>query len=125
MDQLEAAFAAMVRNPVEAISVFSDGFAVQNRDKIIGFGMKQGIPVVSGWAVFAQSGAICTYGPRLSSSYRRLAFYVSRILGGASPADLPIEQPVTFELVVNMKSARQLGLTLPTAVVARADDVID
>lgn len=125
LDQLDAAFAAMARDPVEAVSVFSDGFAVQNRDRIIGFGMKQGLPVVSGWAVFAQSGAICTYGPRLSSSYRRLSSYVSRILGGAKPSDLPIEQPTTFELVVNLKSAKQLGLTLPTAVVARADDVID
>lgn len=122
---LEATFRAIAAKPVDACSVFADGFAMQYRDRIIDFAMDQKIPVVSGWAAFAQSGALCTYGPRLSSSYRRLAFYVHKILGGARTADLPIERPSTFELVLNLRTAKRLDLAIPTAVVARADEVIE
>jgi putative ABC transport system substrate-binding protein len=81
--------------------------------------------VVSGWPVFAQSGALCTYGPRLADSYRRLASYVDRILKGAKPADLPIEQPTKFETVINMRTAKSLGLTIPTSLLVSADQVIE
>jgi putative ABC transport system substrate-binding protein len=87
--------------------------------------MSRGVPVISGWPIFAQSGAICTYGPRLTESYRRLAYYVDRILKGAKPADLPIERPTKFELAVNLKSAKALGITIPQSVEARADTVIE
>jgi len=80
---------------------------------------------MSGWAVMANSGALCTYGPRLVESYRRTAYFVDRILKGAQPADLPIEQPTVFELVVNLNSARTLGITVPQSVLVRADRVID
>jgi putative tryptophan/tyrosine transport system substrate-binding protein len=123
--ELEAAFQAIGQKPVDAMSVFADGFAVQYRDRIIGFALDRKIPVASGWAVFAQSGALCTYGPRLSSSYRRLSYYIHKVITGSRPADLPIERPSTFELVLNLRTARQMGLTLPTAVIARADDVIE
>jgi putative ABC transport system substrate-binding protein len=86
--------------------------------------MKLRIPVISGWPVFAQSGALCTYGPLLAESYRRLAYYVDRVLKGAKPAELPIEQPSKFELVINLKTAKSLGLTIPPSVLARADTVI-
>jgi PAS fold/ABC transporter substrate binding protein len=87
-----------------------------NRQYILNFAMSRHIPVVSGWAVMAQSGAICTYGPRLVESYRRVAYLVDRILQGAKPVELPIEQPTALELVVNVKSAKILGLTIPPAV---------
>lgn len=122
---LEAAFRTIVAKPVDACSVFADGFAMQYRDRIIAFAMDQKIPVVSGWAAFAHSGALYTYGPRLSSSYRRLAYYVQKILGGARPKDLPIERPSTFELVLNLRTAKRLEMAIPTAVVARADEVIE
>jgi putative ABC transport system substrate-binding protein len=125
LDDLNAAFTAMATDPPQAISLFADGFALQNRERIVDFAMSRRIPVISGWPIFAQSGALCTYGPNLTESYRRLAYYVDRILNGAKPADLPIEQPTKFELVLNLKSAKKLGLTIPQTVLARADEVIE
>ena len=124
-DDLHAAFAAMAEDLPQAISVLADGFAIQNRQEIIDFAMSRRVPVISGWPVFAQSGAICTYGPRLTKSYRRLAYYVMESSGAAKPADLPIEQPTKFELVINLKSAKALGIAIPQAVEARADRVIE
>jgi putative tryptophan/tyrosine transport system substrate-binding protein len=83
------------------------------------------IPVISGWPIFAESGALCTYGPDLAVPYRRLAYYVDRVLKGAKPAELPIEQPTKFELVLNLRSARKLGLTVPETILVRADKVIE
>jgi putative ABC transport system substrate-binding protein len=124
-DELAAAFAAMAEDPPQAISVLADGFAIQNRQEIIDLAMSRHVPVISGWPVFAESGALCTYGPRLTESYRRLAYYVDRILKGAKPDDLPVEQPTKFELVVNLKSAKALGITIPQSVETRADEVIE
>ena len=124
VEELVAVLGRMGTAPPQAISVFADGFAVQNRRTIIDFAMRLRVPVISGWPVFAQSGALCSYGPRLGDSYRRLAYYVDRVLNGAKPADLPIEQPTTFEMVVNLKTAAALGLTIPPAVLLRADTVI-
>jgi ABC-type uncharacterized transport system substrate-binding protein len=123
--ELTTAFAAMGEELPQAISVLADGFAIQNRQEIIDFAMSHRVPVISGWPIFAQSGAICTYGPRLTESYRRLAYYVDRVLKGAKPADLPIEQPTQFELVVNLKAAKALGITIPQSVETRADRVIE
>jgi putative tryptophan/tyrosine transport system substrate-binding protein len=108
-----------------AISLFADGFAVQNRERIFDFTTNRRIPVISGWPIFAESGALCTYGPDLAVSYRRLAYYVDRVLKGAKPAELPIEQPTKYELVLNLRSARKLGLTVPETILVRADKVIE
>jgi putative ABC transport system substrate-binding protein len=123
-DELNASFAKMAADRSQGISLFADGFAVQNRDAIIAFAMRQRIPLISGWPVFAYSGALCTYGPRLEDSYRRLAYFADRVLRGARPADLPIEQPTTIETIVNLKTADALGLTVPQSVLVRADRVI-
>jgi len=123
-DELARAFTAMTAHPPQAISLFADGFAIENRQRIIDFAMRQRAPVISGWPVFARSGALCTYGPHLTGSYRRVAYYVDRILKGAKPADLPIEQPTQFELVVNLKTAKALGLKIPQSVLIRADELI-
>jgi putative ABC transport system substrate-binding protein len=124
-EELEIAFTEMAKKPPQAISLFADGFAIQYRQSIIDFGLSRRIPVVSGWPVFARSGALFTYGPHLTSSYQRLAYYVDRIVKGARPADLPIEQPTKFELVVNLKTARTLGLNVPQALLATADELIE
>jgi putative tryptophan/tyrosine transport system substrate-binding protein len=83
------------------------------------------VPVVSGWADYAEAGALCTYGPRLTESYRRLAYYIDRILKGGKPAELPIERPTIFELVINLKTAKALNIEIPPALLTRADRVIE
>lgn len=114
----------VVSENFRAISLLADGFAVQNRQVILDFATKTGIPTVSGWPVFAQSGALFTYGPRLSASYRRLAHYAARILRGARPADLPVERPAVFQTVLNLKAAKSLGIPISRPFLARADEVI-
>jgi len=123
--KLEEALAGLKADPVQAISIFSDGFAVQNRKAIIDFAAEQGVPVVAGWSIFARSGAICTYGPLQSEQYRRLADYVDRIAKGVRPSELPIQQPTKFETVVNLKTAKTLGLSIPPALLASADEIIE
>src|ERR1700730_1176995 len=123
--ELDRALCAIATNPPEALVAFSDAFVVENRNYIINFAMSRQLPVISGWAVMAASGALCTYGPRLVESYRRVAYYVDRILKGANPVELPIEQPTIFEVVINLNSARTLGTPIPPAVLVRADRVIE
>jgi putative ABC transport system substrate-binding protein len=115
----------MASDPPQAISLFADGFAIQNRDRIIQFGLSHKIPVISGWPVFAQSGAICTYGPRLTESYRRMASFVDRILKGNRPAEMPIERPTHFQLIINLRTAKALDIAVPSTLLARADTVIE
>ena len=123
--QLASAFTAMDSNPPQAISLFADGFAIQYRQRIIDYGMKHRAPVISGWPVFARSGAMCTYGPKLSESYRRLAYYVDRVLKGTPASELPIERPTKFETIINLKTAKALGLTIPNSILASADELIE
>jgi putative tryptophan/tyrosine transport system substrate-binding protein len=125
LDELNAALGALAGDLPQAISVLADGFAVQNRQRIIEFATKNRVPVISGWPVFAQSGALFTFGPLITETYRRLAYYVDRVLKGARPADLPIEQPSKFELVINLRTAKALDLPIPPPVLARADRVIE
>jgi putative ABC transport system substrate-binding protein len=123
--ELEASFEPIRAGSPDAIVVFPDPLVIQKRERIIDFAMTQAIPVLSGWSIFAHSGALCTYGPRLTESYRRAAYYVDRILKGSRPADLPIERPTKFELVVNLKTAKALGLVIPPNLLARADEVLE
>jgi len=123
--ELEESFSEIVSGKSEAISVLPDPLVIRGRQRIIDFAVAERIPVISGWKIFAESGALCTYGPRLTESYRRAAYYVDRILKGMNPAELPIERPTVFELVVNLKAAKTLDVTLPPSVLARADEVIE
>ncbi|HYU14372.1 MAG TPA: ABC transporter substrate-binding protein [Stellaceae bacterium] len=123
--ELEESFSDIAAGKPEAITVIPDGLVIQKRQHIIDFAAAERIPVVAGWKIFAESGALYTYGPRLTESYRRAAFYVDRILQGVKPAELPIERPSVFELVVNLKTAAALGVTVPPSVLARADEVIE
>jgi putative tryptophan/tyrosine transport system substrate-binding protein len=123
--ELRGAYANMAADSPQAIVVFPDPVTVANRQHIIDFASTLRIPVVSGWADFADSGALCTYGPRLTESYRRLAYYVDRVLKGEKPADLPIERPTIFEFVINLKTAKALGIEVQPTLIARADRVIE
>jgi putative tryptophan/tyrosine transport system substrate-binding protein len=100
----------MAADPPQGVLVLPDGFMVQNRERLLEATATHRIPLVSGWRIFADSGAVCTYGPKLTQSYRRLAYFVDRVLKSADPAELPVEQPTIFELVINLKTAKAFGL---------------
>ena len=94
------------------------------RTRIVDLAVKNRVPIVYGQQEFAQAGGLMTYGVSLTELFRRAATYVDKILKGAKPSDLPVEQPTKFELVINLKTAKQIGLTIPPNVLARADRVI-
>lgn len=123
--EIEAAFEAMARERAEAIVVFPDAFVNRNAPLIAEFAARRRIPAISGWAEFVEAGNLMSYGPNLRDFWHQAAMYVDRILRGARPADLPVLQPTKFEMAVNLKVARALGITIPPAVLARADQVID
>jgi putative ABC transport system substrate-binding protein len=123
--ELRGAYASMAADAPHAIVVFPDPVTFANRAQIIDFANTQRVPVVSGWADFAEAGALFSYGPKLTESYRRLAYYVDRVLKGEKPAQLPIERPTAFEFVINLKTAKALGIEVPPALIARADRVIE
>jgi len=95
-----------------------------NQKRIVGFALKSRLPSVFNRREAVDAGGLMSYGADLAGSYRRVAYYVDRILKGAKPADLPVEQPTKFELVINLKTAKQIGLTIPQSVLYRADKVI-
>lgn len=109
----------------DAVMFFPTQTVISGRRAIAEWSLKRKVPTISGWAPFADGGNLLSYGPSLAEASRRLAYYVDRILKGAKPGDLPVELPTRVELVVNQKTARALGLTVPTAVLLRADRVID
>jgi len=123
--ELDAALKSIAAAPPDGLLVLSDGFVVVHRRKILDFALERRLPVMSGWAVMAESGALCTYGPRIGESLARIGYFVDRILKGAAASSLPIEQPTVLELIVNLKNSRQLGVTVPQALLARADRVIE
>ncbi len=123
--ELEAAFGALGGSRPAGLLAFADGFTLQNRDAIAHFALSARLPLITGWRAFAEAGALLAYGPVLADSYRRLAHFVDRILRGARPEQLPIEQPRSFELVLNQRSAAALGLVVPVPLLARADLVLE
>ena len=116
-------FEAMKVDGVEAI--IAQPIFTGYQEEIVAMAMKDRLPVISDWAVFANAGALFTYGARQAALMQRTAYYVDRIRKGAKPADLPVEQPTEFELVINLKTAKALGLTVPQSLLALADDVIE
>lgn len=122
---LERALASVPASRPDAILMFADAFVVSNQASIAEFAVRNRLPIYSGWAVMAEAGAFCTYGPKLKEAFRRVAFFVDRIAQGKTPAELPIEQPSEFELVLNLQTARQIGLNVPPQILARADRVIE
>lgn len=123
--QLGEALAAIEGSGSEAVVMFPVQNVIRNRERIAAWAVKHQLPAISGWAQFAEGGNLLSYGPNLTQSSRRLAFYVDRILKGTRPADLPVELPTRVELVVNLKAAKALGITIPQTVMLRADRVIE
>ena len=122
---VNAALETMTRDHIDAAVALPSLLIMRQRNAIAEFAAKHRIPVVSGWEDFAVDGNLMTYGPNLQHAWRHLASYVDRILKGTKPADLPVEQPTTFQLVINLKTAKALGLTIPSSLLARADRVIE
>jgi putative ABC transport system substrate-binding protein len=91
----------------------------------VNFAAKARLPLAGGWGAWAQQGGLVSYGPNINDMTQRAVIYVDRILKGTKPADLPVEQPTKFDLVINLKSAKALGLTVPPTLLARADEVIE
>jgi putative ABC transport system substrate-binding protein len=123
-DDLDAAFTRMVSERADAVIVFPSPMLYASRRRVMELAAKHRLPSMSNAREFAEVGGLVTYGANLMDLMRRATGYVDRILKGAAPAELPIEQPTTFELVVNLATARALGLTIPQPLLVRADDVI-
>jgi putative ABC transport system substrate-binding protein len=122
---IEGAFAAMTRERAVAVMVLLDSMLVANRARIVDSAAKIRLPGIFGLTDYAKEGGLMAYGPNVIDMHRQAATYVDKILKGRKPTDLPVEQPTKFELVINMKTARMLGLTVPTSVLARADLVVE
>jgi putative tryptophan/tyrosine transport system substrate-binding protein len=120
----EGAFSAITRDRVEALLTFEDPLTLAHRQHIVEFAAKRRLPAMYEPKEFAEAGGLMAYGPSFPDLYRRAATYVDKILKGAKPADLPVEQPMKFELVINLKTAKLIGLTIPPNVLVRADRVI-
>ena len=123
-DALDNGFAAIKQYRVDAMILGSSPFFVTHRQKIIDFAASQHLPTVYWWRPFTASGGLLSYGSDWVDLLRRAATYVDKILKGAKPGDLPIEQPTKFELIINLKTAKALGLTIPPSLLQRADEVI-
>jgi putative ABC transport system substrate-binding protein len=119
------AFQAASRARAEALAVVDDTAITRHRGQILALAAHHSLPVVSIYKDFAEAGGLIAYGPNLPALYRRAAHYVDRILKGTKPSDLPIEEPTKFELVINLKTAKALGLTIPPSLLLRADQVIE
>jgi putative tryptophan/tyrosine transport system substrate-binding protein len=124
-EDIAPAFATMAKNAVQGTFVFSDPVAFDNRRTIVNLAAKYRIPSAYMWRVEAVEGGLLAYGPDIADLFRRAAGYVAKLLQGAKAAELPIEQAERFQLVINLKTAKALGLTIPPTLLARADEVIE
>jgi ABC-type uncharacterized transport system substrate-binding protein len=125
VDELEQAFAGAARDQVEGLVVLTHGFAVLNRTRIMELAARLRLPVLYGWREFVEEGGLMSYGPDIHILVRQAATYVDRILKGEKVSNLPVQQPTRLELIINLKTARALGLEVPPTLLARVDEVIE
>ena len=123
-NEFEGAFRAMVKQRASAVLVVADALFVSNRKTLADLEVKYRVPSMHTLRANAEAGGLMSYGPDIVAVWRRTARVVDRILKGARPADLPVEQPTTYELVINLRTAKALGLSLPQALLSRADQVV-
>jgi putative ABC transport system substrate-binding protein len=123
--EIDSAFASFSELHVGALVVAGDAFFVSRRDQLLALASRHTVPAIYMWPDFVAAGGLISYGIDYMAVWRDVGLYAGRILKGAKPADLPVQQPTTFELVVNLKTAAALGLTVPPSILARATEVIE
>jgi putative ABC transport system substrate-binding protein len=123
--EFSSAFSAAMKESADALLVMSDPMFYGERTRIVELAAKSRLPLIASQAEYAKAGGLLAYGIDSRDSFRRAATYVDKILRGAKPAGLPIEQPTKFELVINLRTAKALGLTIPPSLLQRADQVIE
>jgi ABC-type uncharacterized transport system substrate-binding protein len=124
-EDLDAAFASTVKEKPDGLLILADRIFLHNRQRMMDFATQQRLPSVNAYHELVEAGGLMSYGPSYEDMHRRAAVYVDKILKGSKPADLPIEQPTKFTLILNLKAAKALGLTVPPSLLARADEVIE
>jgi putative ABC transport system substrate-binding protein len=122
--EIDAAFASLVQLHAAALVVGADPFLSGRREQLVALASRRAVPSIYAWREFAASGGLISYGPSLTSAFRLVGHYAGKVLKGAKPADLPVQQPTKFELVINLKTAKALGLTIPPSLLGRADEII-
>jgi putative ABC transport system substrate-binding protein len=123
--EVDSAFATIAQIQAGGLVVAADPFFNSRREQLVLLAARHGVPAIYEWREFAEIGGLISYGPNLSGTWRQVGVYVGRILAGANPADMPIQRPTRFELIVNLKTAKTLGLTIPPSILARTDEVIE
>jgi putative ABC transport system substrate-binding protein len=124
-DEIEGVIAAQARNPGGGLLVMPDIFNIANRESIVALTARSGVPAIYPIPFFAESGGLIAYGADFTELFRQAAGYIDRVLKGANPRDLPIQRPTKFELVINLKTAKALGLSVPQSMLLLADTVIE
>src|SRR5437763_8362462 len=122
--EIDSAFASLVQLHVDALVVGADPFLSGRREQLVALASRHAVPSIYAWREFAASGGLISYGASLTAAFRLVGAYAGKVLKGAKPADLPVQEPTTFELVINLTTAKALGITIPQSMLMRADELI-